>query len=133
MRQLLDGPVEVRLEQPVLHDAVFLKFTFGKRLRHFGADFAWMQQQLAFIELEERIQLGRPILHRHRDAAFGLILGVVEIHGHDAIQRLEFLFRQVVLRDDDIRFEKYRIVQDRLFESDFDKMIKMLPEKGENS
>ena len=28
-------------------------------------------------------------------------------------------------------FEKYRIVQDRLFESDFDKMIKQLPEKKE--
>jgi hypothetical protein len=28
-------------------------------------------------------------------------------------------------------FEKYRIVQDRLFESDFDQMIKQLPEKGE--
>ena len=28
-------------------------------------------------------------------------------------------------------FEKYRIVQDRLFESDFDKMIKKLPEKGD--
>ncbi len=28
-------------------------------------------------------------------------------------------------------FEKYRIVQDRLFESDFDKMTKRLPEKGE--
>ena len=30
-------------------------------------------------------------------------------------------------------FEKYRIVQDRLFESDFDKMIKKLSVKGENS
>lgn len=29
-------------------------------------------------------------------------------------------------------FEKYRIVQDRLYESDFDKMIKQLPEKGES-
>ena len=28
-------------------------------------------------------------------------------------------------------FEKYRIVQDRLFESDFDRMIKQLPEKNE--
>jgi len=28
-------------------------------------------------------------------------------------------------------FEKYRIVQDRLFESDFDKEIKKLPEKGD--
>ena len=28
-------------------------------------------------------------------------------------------------------FEKYRIVQDRLFESDVDKMIKKLPEKGD--
>ena len=28
-------------------------------------------------------------------------------------------------------FEKYRIVQDRLFESDFDRAIKKLPEKGE--
>jgi hypothetical protein len=27
-------------------------------------------------------------------------------------------------------FEKCRIVQDRLFESDFDKLIKQLPEKG---
>ena len=30
-------------------------------------------------------------------------------------------------------FEKYRIVQDRLFESDFDKMIKMLPEQKEEN
>ena len=28
-------------------------------------------------------------------------------------------------------FEKYRIVQDRLFESDFDRMLKNLPEKGD--
>ena len=28
-------------------------------------------------------------------------------------------------------FEKYRVVQDRLFESDFDRMIKKLPEKGD--
>ena len=28
-------------------------------------------------------------------------------------------------------FEKYRIVQDRLFESDFDRAIKMLPKKGD--
>lgn len=28
-------------------------------------------------------------------------------------------------------FEQYRIVQDRLFESDFDRMIKQLPKKGE--
>jgi hypothetical protein len=27
-------------------------------------------------------------------------------------------------------FEKYRVVQDRLFESDFDRMVKELPEKG---
>jgi len=29
-------------------------------------------------------------------------------------------------------FEKYRIVQDRLFESDFDRMLKKLPEKGDH-
>jgi hypothetical protein len=29
-------------------------------------------------------------------------------------------------------FEKYRIVQDRLFESDFDRLLKQLPEKGDN-
>ncbi len=29
-------------------------------------------------------------------------------------------------------FEKYRIVQDRLFESDFDRMLKQLPDKGDN-
>lgn len=27
-------------------------------------------------------------------------------------------------------FEKYRIVQDRLFESDFDRLLKELPPKG---
>ena len=31
------------------------------------------------------------------------------------------------------QFEKYRIVQNRLFESDFDEMIKMLPEKGDEN
>ena len=30
-------------------------------------------------------------------------------------------------------FEKYRIVQDRLFESDFDKVLKQLPEKSEET
>ena len=29
-------------------------------------------------------------------------------------------------------FEKYRIVQDRLFESDFDRMLKQLPPEGDN-
>jgi len=29
-------------------------------------------------------------------------------------------------------FEKYRIVQDQLFESDFDRMLKQLPPEGEN-
>ncbi len=28
-------------------------------------------------------------------------------------------------------FEKYRVIQDRLFESDFDRAIKKLPEKGD--
>ena len=28
-------------------------------------------------------------------------------------------------------FEKYRIVQDRLFESDFDRLIMQLPDKGD--
>ena len=30
-------------------------------------------------------------------------------------------------------FEKYRIVQDRLFESDFDRVLKQLPEKGDST
>ena len=30
----------------------------------------------------------------------------------------------------DGNFEKYRIVPDRLFESDFDRMLKALPKKG---
>ena len=30
-------------------------------------------------------------------------------------------------------FEKYRMVQGRLFESDFDRLLKELPEKGENA
>ena len=29
-------------------------------------------------------------------------------------------------------FEKYRIIQDRLFESDFDRMVKQLEQKNEN-
>ena len=30
-------------------------------------------------------------------------------------------------------FEKYRIVQDRLFESDFDRMLKQLPKAGDEA
>jgi hypothetical protein len=29
-------------------------------------------------------------------------------------------------------FEKYRIMQDRLFESDFDRMLKQLPPEGDS-
>ena len=28
-------------------------------------------------------------------------------------------------------FEKYRVIQDRLFESDFDRVLKQIPKKGE--
>ncbi len=35
------------------------------------------------------------------------------------------------LSQSEIEFEKFRIVQDRLFLSDFDQMINKLPEKGD--
>ncbi len=59
------------------------------------------------IELKEGVEPLRPIRHRHGDGAFGLVLGVVEIHGDEAVEGFQFLLCQVVFGDDDIRFEDF--------------------------
>ena len=60
--QLLERPVEVGLEQPILNDAVFFKFAFGKSLDDFGTDFAGMIQQSFACQI--RTETGLPVLGR---------------------------------------------------------------------
>ena len=43
------------------------------------------------------------------------------------------LFRSIARAHAESEFEKYRIVQDRLFESDFDRLLKQLPPEGDKS
>ena len=38
--ELLDRPVKVALEQPILHDTVFLELTFRMRFGHFCGNLA---------------------------------------------------------------------------------------------
>lgn len=102
---LLDVLVKVRLEQLILHDPVFLKLTFRKCLRHFLPHLARMIEDVPFVKLEKGVQLAGPVLHRHGNVPLGLILGIIQIHRYEAIQRLQFLFGEVILRDNDIRLE----------------------------
>jgi len=107
IRELLDHAVEVGFEEAVLDDAVFLKLGFGKGLGDFGGDFAGVFEQVALVELEEGVEFSRPVGHGHGDAALGLVLGVVEIHGDEAVEGFEFLLGQIVFGDGDIRLEDF--------------------------
>ncbi len=60
---LLDHPVEIALEQRILHDAVFLELTFGVRHGDFGRHLASILKHLAIGCLDEAVEAHFPILH----------------------------------------------------------------------
>ena len=57
--------------------------------------------------------------------------GFLQLWDRDILQDAGKVSAELAKAHAESEFEKYRIVQDRLFESDFDQMIKQLPEKGE--
>jgi hypothetical protein len=58
--------------------------------------------------------------------------GFLQLWDRDILQDAGKVTAELAKAHAESEFEKYRIVQDRLFESDFDKMIKMLPEMGDD-
>ena len=63
-----------------------------------------MGEKIVFVESQEGIQFPDPIRHPHRDMPGCLILRIIQIHGDDPLQLLDFLLPQVILGDRDVRF-----------------------------
>lgn len=100
-----------------------------------------------YLQKEELESLGR-IVNAYLDLAEDRAKRKIPMTMEDWAERLdkflEFDERTVLLDSGKIKariakgqaeseFEKYRIVQDRLFESDFDKLVKLQSEKSEDS
>lgn len=83
--------IKVRLEQAVLHDAVLFKLAFRVRLGNFGSDFSGILQNGTFIKFQKQVEALRPVLHGHRDIAFGAFLGQIKIGFDDTSQRFQLL------------------------------------------
>jgi len=94
--------VKVRFKQPVLHDAVFLKFAFGVGLGDFGGDLAGILQNFAVGGGNEAIQAGFPVLHGHGNLPQRHVFRHVEIGGDETLQLGHFFFREVVFGHADI-------------------------------
>ncbi|MFT5029623.1 MAG: hypothetical protein ACI9VS_002064 [Candidatus Binatia bacterium] len=58
--------------------------------------------------------------------------GFLQLWDRDILQDAGKVTAELAKAHAESEFEKYRIVQDRLFESDFDKMINMLPEREDD-
>jgi hypothetical protein len=56
--------------------------------------------------------------------------GFLQLWDRDILQDAGKVTAELAKAHAESEFEKYRIVQDRLFESDFDRMLKRLPEQG---
>ena len=57
--------------------------------------------------------------------------GLLQLWDREILQDAGKVSAELAKAHAESEFEKYRIVQDRLFESDFDQMLKQLPEKGD--
>ena len=56
--------------------------------------------------------------------------GFLQLWDRDILQDAGKVSAELAKAHAESEFEKYRIVQDRLFESDFDQMLKQLPPEG---
>lgn len=102
----LDQAIEVRGRGYSLETALLGVVTFEL---HFGMGSgqclthrSGVSQDVALVELQEAVELRDPVGHRHRPALARLLLGVVEIHHHDALERAQLLSGQIVLGDGDV-------------------------------
>lgn len=59
------------------------------------------------------------------------LCGFLQLWDREILQDAGKVTAELAKTHAESEFEKYRIVQDRLFESDFDRLIKELPEKGD--
>jgi hypothetical protein len=57
--------------------------------------------------------------------------GFFQLWDRDILQDAGRVSAELAKAHAESEFEKYRIVQDRLFESDFDQMLKKLPPQGD--
>ncbi len=59
--------------------------------------------------------------------------GFLKLWDREILQDAGKVTAEIAKAHAESEFEKYRIVQDRLFESDFDRVIKQLEQKNEDS
>ena len=89
---LLDFAVEVADEAASLNDPEFFELARGVDFGHLRGNRARVLEDFAFVKFEEGIKTFSPILHGHRDAAFGAFLGEFEVGVDEATEGLEFVF-----------------------------------------
>ena len=94
--------IETSPEFSVLPNAEFLKFTQGMFFRLLGRYVARALQNAHVVEYEKAVESLLPVLHGHGKMVFGAELGHIEIHGYQAVQRVDLFFREIVLRDENI-------------------------------
>lgn len=83
-------PVKIALIQTVLNHTVLLKFAFRKGFCDCGSNLAFVLQNVRIVKLQERIQLGSPICHCHRDMLSCLSCGIIKLHGDNLVKLLHF-------------------------------------------
>lgn len=84
--------VKITLIQPVLDNTIFFKLAFSKGFGNGSCDFSFVLQNFRIVELQKRVQLGRPIRHCHGNMPPCLAGGVVQIHSDNLVQFLYLIF-----------------------------------------
>lgn len=100
---LFKFPIKIAFEAPVLLYPEFLKLLLRQPHRNFVAHLTGVFQDFVFIKLQKRIQFSSPVGHFHWNLPGCLILGVVEVHGDNALQFLYLLFDKVILGNPNIQ------------------------------
>lgn len=97
--------LEVAHELAVLAHAKPALLLLGEALRHLGGHFAGVPEHGVLVEAQERVELRYPVGHLHRDLARRLVLGEVEVHRDDALERFDFTLDEVIFRDADVALQ----------------------------
>lgn len=89
---------------PVFERVIAVVLALGFGSRGFRRDRSRVVEQRAAGHLEELVELGDPVLHRHRSALQRLQLRILDVQVHDAMKDLQPWFGEVVLGDRSVRF-----------------------------
>jgi hypothetical protein len=83
----------------------------------------------AYLDMAEAMALRQiPMTMQDWEARLNRFIAATDL---EILQDVGKVTAEIAQAHAESEFEKYRIVQDRLFESDFDRMIKALPEQGD--